>query len=160
MTAGRGQIGQVSREIFPTNRTEVLGVGQVNLVRASRHQVAQVMQGSRELSNPIRRLATLRTGPMLIIAVLFEDLRSGEIFDSLEGDIGQVFAGSKLGGGGLLGSRFGWFHGSQVYSKSAVFSFEISVAVLQSRLFAYLLRPCLVVKTPTFYAYKKTFGRL
>ena len=136
VTAGRGQIGQVGREIFPTPRTEVLGVGQVNLVRASRHQVAEVMQAARELSNPIRRFATLRTRPMLMSAVLFEDLGPGEIFEAVEGDIGQVFAGPKLGGGRFLGSRFGWFHGNQVYPKSAVFSLEIAVAVLQSRNYA------------------------
>ena len=132
VTAGRGQIGQVGREIFPTPRTEVLGVGQVNLVRASRHQVAEVMQAARELSNPIRRFATLRTRPMLMSAVLFEDLGPGEIFEAVEGDIGQVFARPRLGDGRFLGSRFGWFHGNQVYPKSAVFSLEIAVAVLQS----------------------------
>ncbi len=70
----------------------MLGVGDPKLMRSLRDQVAHIVQHPGEDPIPVGRSATPWTGPMRIVPVVFDDLRSGQVFDLLEGDIQHMFA--------------------------------------------------------------------
>ena len=92
VTAGWSQIGEVGWKIFPTDRAEVLRVGKMDFMRATRDQVADIMQRTRVDSLAKRRFVAVRTGVMIMIAVLLDNFGSRQIFDPLKGDIGEVFS--------------------------------------------------------------------
>jgi hypothetical protein len=86
-------IGQVSAEILATRLAVVLRVGDVAFLGASRNQVTDIMQRARV--HPVARcrfLAT-RTGALNLIAVFFDNLGLGQVFDPGERSIGFILAG-------------------------------------------------------------------
>ena len=116
--AGWGQIGRVGVEILGTGRAIVLGIGEFELMWASRDQIAQVIQLACEDLVPRCGLAALRTRLHRIIARLFEPFGFGQVFESGEGDIRHIFTGSQFGRGG----RRGCFHQGRVYSQMHSFA--------------------------------------
>src|SRR5262245_4475842 len=71
---GRGQVGQVGREVVAAPSAMMLRVGEPDLAGPAPHRVAEIMQGAGKGPVPGAGLAASRTGPMLVISTASDEL--------------------------------------------------------------------------------------
>jgi hypothetical protein len=82
MGSGQGQIGHIRVEVFATTRATMLGVNEMDVVRPTRNQIAQVMQGPLAGSAAEAGFAATRTGTMREVPAAIDNLGLGEVFDA------------------------------------------------------------------------------
>jgi hypothetical protein len=97
MTPAGCHIGQVGAEILATRLAIVLRVGDVKFLGSPRNQVADIEYGTRV--HPVTRCRFLATGAgsLNLIAVFFDNLGFGQVFNPCERGIGDILAGTQFG---------------------------------------------------------------
>jgi len=81
MASGRRDIAQVCHEILVTPLAMVLRIGEVQLHRAPRHQIANIMQLTMVDVLSSGGVPARRTGTVARIAVFFDALGLRQVFD-------------------------------------------------------------------------------
>jgi hypothetical protein len=96
VTLRQGKVGHIDVEVLPALGAVVDGVRKVDVVRATRDQIPQVVQHPLGPAMPIGAVPTSGTPPPSPIPTALNDLRLGQVLNPLDalGGIGQVFSRS------------------------------------------------------------------
>jgi hypothetical protein len=99
VTPGKGHIGCVDVEILAAARAVMLGIGEVDLMRASGHQVTQVVQAPCDAPQSVGSSAATRALAAFVVSAAADDFGCRQVLDT--GDalchVGKVFTGSRHG---------------------------------------------------------------
>src|SRR3954447_14069198 len=99
VAAGGCEVGGVGVEVLAAPGTEVLRVRQPDVMGPAREEVAEVVEGARELAIAVGAVPAAGTGPSLEVAAASEDLGLGQVLDPSDafGGVGAIFSGSWHG---------------------------------------------------------------
>ena len=97
MAARRSHLRQVGTEILVTGFAVVLRIGKVQLAGATGHQVADIVQPSREHMLARCRLAAPWARALRFHTRLFRNLGFRQVFEASVSHIGPILAGAYLG---------------------------------------------------------------
>lgn len=93
-----GEVGQVGIEILGTLPTVVLRISEMQLVRASGNQIAQIVQRAPKHFIACGGCAAVGAGQVHKIPLLLDDLGARQVFGLGKANIGDVFARSHAAG--------------------------------------------------------------
>src|SRR5262245_53824608 len=96
---GQGQVGEIDAEVATAVGATMLGVGDNQIDRAARAEVAQVVHGARGNSVAARTAAAEPATASRVVAASVFDTRLGKVLDAGNAlrDIGEVLAWTRRG---------------------------------------------------------------
>lgn len=97
VTPGGRHVTQVRHEILVTHLAMMLRIGQFQVHRPPGHHIPNIMQAPLVHMLSPGRLPARWTGTVALIAIFFDNLWPGQIFDLTKRSIGLVFARAKFG---------------------------------------------------------------